>query len=607
MKTKIYLLWVTLLLSIAGFAQSGTDGTVTWSLNNGTLTIGGSGNMKSYWSKSAPWASYKSQITSVNIQSVTSVGEQAFIDHRNLSSVTIGNSVTLISSAAFMACNNLTEVTIPNSVTKIEESAFSGCSNMVKVTISNSVTEIEPRTFYGCSSLAKVTIPSLVTSIGDYAFQNCKSLTEVTIPNSVTSIGDAAFMDCWTLISVCIPNLVTTIPFKSFYNCYDLTSVIIPNSVTEIQFHAFYGCGKLTDLTIPNSVTTIGNAAFFYCSKLTEVTIPNSVTTIGEAAFSNCSKLAEVTISNSVTTIGAATFSYCSKLTEVTIPNSVTSIGAGAFSYCSSLASVTIPNSVTSIGEDAFERSGLTEITIPASVTSIGEYTFRNCTSITTITNYNPTPQSIKANVFFQLALSNIALIVPFGSGELYEKADVWKDFKIKEDQVNIEVTDNSAEVSWPVLEDTESYILYLYDDVAHQNKLAEYQIDKEGNLLRSLAATEETMSFTIPDLSADTDYYYKLVSLDAEENILRSSSDSFSTNIVTGMKDVTEAGKEIAVYPNPTTGMVYIEMEDDIKMYDSQGILLKEAFGKQADLSSYPVGLYYIKTGNRTAKVIKQ
>ncbi len=62
-----------------------------------------------------------------------------------------------------------------------------------------------------------------------------------------------------------------------------------------------------------------------------------------------------MTIPNSVTHIGISAFEGCTGLTSVTIPNFVTHIDNYAFRGCTGLTSVTIPNSVTYICNSAFE------------------------------------------------------------------------------------------------------------------------------------------------------------------------------------------------------------------------------------------------------------
>ena len=79
------------------------------------------------------------------------------------------------------------------SVTSIGDFAFDDCSDLTSVTIPNSVTSIGKLAFSGCSRLTSLNIPNSVTSIGESAFTLCTSLTTVTIPNSVTSIGRLAF------------------------------------------------------------------------------------------------------------------------------------------------------------------------------------------------------------------------------------------------------------------------------------------------------------------------------------------------------------------------------------------------------------------------------
>ena len=61
------------------------------------------------------------------------------------------------------------------SVTSIGDAAFYECIDLTSVTIPNSVKSIGSDAFWGCRSLTSVTIPNSVTSIGDYAFTICFS------------------------------------------------------------------------------------------------------------------------------------------------------------------------------------------------------------------------------------------------------------------------------------------------------------------------------------------------------------------------------------------------------------------------------------------------
>lgn len=136
------------------------------------------------------------------LRKITSIGDDAFSDCRNLKNVHIASSVTRIGEGAFRECRGLENIHIPNSVTSIEGSAFSDCSSLTSVNIPSSITSIEKRTFYGCSSLTSVNIPSSVTSIEEHAFFSCLNLTSINIPSSVRSIGQSTFYDCNRLTSV---------------------------------------------------------------------------------------------------------------------------------------------------------------------------------------------------------------------------------------------------------------------------------------------------------------------------------------------------------------------------------------------------------------------
>lgn len=219
--TLLAVIMVVSLLSGTAWAAdtSGSCGDgVTWSYNDGTLTIQGTGPMDDCggWHGNVelkqPWYDYRKEIHTVTISDgVTSIGRNAFGlnstdvflgSRSNLTSVTIPNSVTSIGDSAFGYCRRLTSITIPDSVTSIGRSAFYGCTSLTSVTIPSGVTTISASTFATCESLTSVTIPNCVTTIEMFAFASCKSLTSVNIPSSVTTIEDGAFDNCSNLADI---------------------------------------------------------------------------------------------------------------------------------------------------------------------------------------------------------------------------------------------------------------------------------------------------------------------------------------------------------------------------------------------------------------------
>jgi hypothetical protein len=265
--------------------------------------------------------------------------------------------------------------TIPGSVISIGNFAFNECSNLTSVTVGDKVESIGYAAFSDCIKLASIVIPESVTSIEKFAFSDCINLASIVIPNSVTSMGECAFIRCNKLASVIIGNKVESMGEAVFYKCSSLASIVIPNSVTSMGDYAFTYCSNLNSVIIGDKVESIGYAAFADCSSLTSIVIPNSVTGIGEFVFNKCSKLASVIIGNKVESIGYAAFADCSSLTSIVIPNSVTSIGEFTFEGCTQLTSVTNLNPTPQpIAETVFEDVDLSQAALHVPAESVADY-----------------------------------------------------------------------------------------------------------------------------------------------------------------------------------------------------------------------------------------
>lgn len=341
-------------------------------------------------------------LASINIpSSVTFLGEDAFGSCDNLSSICIErenpcycsiNGVLYdkdVSTLLRYPLNNSGEYELPDSITRIGNYAFMGDENLSSIIIPNSVVNIGDSAFCGCLSLTSVIIPNGVKSIGDRAFSGCERLSTISIPNSVINIGVGAFYGCSILSTIAIPNSVASIGIGAFAECKNLSAIAIPNSVKSIGASAFAGCDNLSTITIPNSVTSIGDGTFSGCANLSSVTIPNGIRIIGERAFEYCANLVSISIPDSVTYIGDWAFQYCKNLISITIPNSITIIRTGEFYGCTSLSAVVFPDNVTKIENDAFCCTNLISITIPKSVVSIGLDAFAGCTSLVSVTINN--------------------------------------------------------------------------------------------------------------------------------------------------------------------------------------------------------------------------
>jgi hypothetical protein len=143
-KFWILLLYAVSLLATNSVAQNGTTGNLTWNLNEGTLTISGTGAMQDYALLSFPsWGDDKGKIKHVVIEEgATNIGNSAFYECASLESVSIPATVKTVGSKAFYKCTSLKSVVIPDSVVSIGRDAFYGCTNLETLRIGKSVATI---------------------------------------------------------------------------------------------------------------------------------------------------------------------------------------------------------------------------------------------------------------------------------------------------------------------------------------------------------------------------------------------------------------------------------------------------------------------------------
>ena len=273
--------------------------------------------------------------------SVTSIGDKAFYECKELKTVEIPDSVTEIGAEAFYGCKSLESVKIPDSVTQIGSLAFCGCQNLAD---ENGLVRVRDVVYGYSGPGSSLVIPYGVTRIEDRAFVGSNTLTHVEMPDSVTDMGECAFMNCGNLKTVRLSANLAAVSDFAFSGCASLQSVEIPQGVTEIGNYAFSDCKKLAKLVLPDSVAVLGRDAFRMCDKLAD---ENGFVVVRGVLYRYCGSGGDIIVPAGVTKIGTEAFAQRKKLTSVVIPDGVTSIGYFAFSGCSNLKRIVIPASVT--------------------------------------------------------------------------------------------------------------------------------------------------------------------------------------------------------------------------------------------------------------------
>lgn len=315
---------------------AGVSGNISWALDNGVLTLSGTGRMNDYAAGGAPWADLRDSIQSVRV----------------------AEGITTVGANAFAGCTALTEVQLPESVTYIGAGAFSGCTALAGIELPETVVTLDDQAFSGCTALCEITLPAGLLGLGEAAFSGCRALTDISIPGNVEEIGRSAFSNCSQLSRVDIGDGVESIGAYAFSGCTALNRVTVPDSVTEIGAWAFYRCTGLVSVELSEKLEVLADNIFSGCTELNAVTLPDGLREIGISAFRGCEELAELTFPEGVRKIGASAFYGCVRLRAAQLPEALQSLGKWAFRGCSRLTEVRAGRALTDIGDDVFLSAG---------------------------------------------------------------------------------------------------------------------------------------------------------------------------------------------------------------------------------------------------------
>ena len=283
-------------------------------------------------------------------RTVAKIGNNAFANASDLTSVVLPNTVREIGVSAFSG-TGIANLTIPHSVTYIGNSAFANTADLQTVifTSNGQLQRIGENVFYG-AGFTSITIPANIVHIADSAFRNASSLRSITFaPNSqLRTIGENAFRNSNINSTFRIPDRVHTVGANAFTNTplyiNSGTAVIragnwvvglransigsmhnITHGIVGIADNALADLGsRLQTVTLPSSFRYIGANAF-RGSEIREIIIPSSVVVIRDAAFFNSRRLEKMYVRRTIadgfiTHLGNDAFRGVSSNLRISVP-----------------------------------------------------------------------------------------------------------------------------------------------------------------------------------------------------------------------------------------------------------------------------------------------
>lgn len=228
---------------------------------------------------------------------ITAIADGAFENNSNIKSVAMSGVVT-IGSRAFANCSALCDVYFGDAVSSIGDNAFANDVKILRITLPESLESISATAFSGANSDI---IADVVRDSYAYTFVNTKATAIRQIPDTQSEFKYSLYMYEATIIGYTGSDTTLTIP-----------DTIDSYPVIAIGTGAFKDNESIQYVKFSSKCKTVGVEAFSGCSALNGFDI-GGVHAIKELSFYNCVSLGTITLTN-VTKYEANSFLGCPNL-----------------------------------------------------------------------------------------------------------------------------------------------------------------------------------------------------------------------------------------------------------------------------------------------------
>lgn len=420
-------------------------------------------------------------VTFPDDSNVEYIGELAFANCENITTVKFNKHLKRIYGRAFAGCKQIESLDIPDEVTLIEAAAFSGCTNLKELKLGNAIEEIKTG-FWGPAfsgtAIKEITVPEKLQYLS--GFWNSQLSTIHIANSSLVEIASGGRDYPLPISKINIKDLSTFMNIKkNNLGAYDLyldgklvEDLTVPSSIENVIEYAMGGCKSLKSVTIPSHVKSIGDNAFQQCASIEKVTFEGGNPTLGQSVFSSYNNAYFVTKMQTPSEAPNAFANDCHRTHILCVPSGrkeqyETAEGWKNFRYIveaepeevfldkgnlyriygdeltflkggySGTWGYYMPGTVT-YQEKTYPVTAIDgvvyegyapDIVIYNKVKSIADGAFASCTGVKSVTSYIKKPYAISSNVFSDEVKQNITLRVPYGKEAAYKATDGWKDF----------------------------------------------------------------------------------------------------------------------------------------------------------------------------------
>ena len=257
-------------------------------------------------------------------------------------------------------------------VTSVGEYAFFNMKDLQAVVIPTSVLTFDDHSFEKSENLARVAFMNKdqgLLSVGKYAFSKCTKLNSITLPNSTQRIDHSAFLCCMGLNNVSLGSSLNYIEEYAFADCPILNNIILPEGLKSIQNAAFLNDKGLSSISFPAGLEGIGASAFSNCKALKDITFntSNYTMTVGENAFLGSDAISRVMVKNldawvsinfsnpAANPVSIGKHLYNTNGVEIInayVPEGAVFINNNVFYNCESLKSISLPSSIQFVNDN---------------------------------------------------------------------------------------------------------------------------------------------------------------------------------------------------------------------------------------------------------------